>query len=136
MASLRLSLVAIGAASLTTTAFGITGPAEGGADLAKLLGERVAGTPVNCIRLRDVESTQIIPGAGLLFQAIGGRIYLNRPRTGADLLRNDELLITPVETPSLCSLDTVRLRDRSSAFDRGSVSLGKFVPYDRPEPRH
>ena len=96
--------------------------------LQKALAGRVAGRPTNCIRLSGVDSTQIIDGKAIIYRD-GNRLYVNKPRSGADTLRNDDILVTRTVGSQLCSIDTVRLIDRGSRFPRGFVSLGQFVPY-------
>jgi hypothetical protein len=101
--------------------------------LEKLLANRTPGEPVSCIRLRDIQSTQVLDGTAIVYEGFGGRLYVNRPPVGADALRDDDILVTKTWTDELCSVDTVRLVDRGARFERGFVGLGKFVPYDRPK---
>lgn len=98
--------------------------------LAKLLGDRVAGAPVNCISLSGSQSSQVIPGKAIVYRS-GGRLYVNTPRSGAESLGNDDILVTRTIGSQLCSIDTVNLIDRGSRFQRGFVILGPFVPYER-----
>jgi hypothetical protein len=102
------------------------------AQLAKLLAGRVAGTPVNCITLSGSQSSQVIPGKAIVYRT-GARLYVNTPRSGADSLGNDDILVTRTIGSQLCSIDTVNLIDRGSRFQRGFVILGPFVPWDRPK---
>lgn len=104
------------------------------ARLDRALAGRVAGTPVDCIQLRDIRSTQIFEGIGILYEGNGGVLYLNRPESGATSLRRDEILVTDTHSPQLCSIDTVKLVDNTTQFSVGFVGLGKFVPYARPKP--
>lgn len=102
--------------------------------LAKALEGRVAGQPVDCINQRDIRSTQIIDRVGILYD-VGRTMYLNRPRSGANFLDWDDILVTRTTTSQLCSLDLVRLVDRGSHTPGPMIGLGKFVPYMRPERR-
>jgi hypothetical protein len=101
--------------------------------LQKALAGRVAGKPTNCISLSGVNSSQIIDGKAIIYH-VGGRLYVNEPRSGAGSLRDDDILVTRTFGSQLCSIDTVRLIDRASRFPRGFVSLGEFVPYTRVKP--
>jgi len=105
--------------------------AAGEAKLAKALEGRVAGKPVTCIPLRNIDSSQIIDGTAILYK-VGGTIYVNRPRIGAESLRWDPVLVTDTHSSQLCSIDTVKLLDRTSHFYQGFVGLGEFVPYSKP----
>lgn len=101
------------------------------AALARALEGRVAGTPVDCLRLRDIRSTRIIDRTAILYETRGGTLYLNRPRSGERLLDRWDVLITDTHTPQLCSIDIVRLYDPAVRMPSGFVGLGKFVPYTR-----
>nr|WP_232475915.1 hypothetical protein [Sphingomonas formosensis] len=105
--------------------------AAGEAKLAKALQGRVAGKPVSCINLRDIDSSEIIDGTAILYK-VGSTTYVNRPKIGADSLRWDPILVTDTHSSQLCSIDTVKLIDRSSHFYQGFVGLGDFVPYRKP----
>ena len=96
--------------------------------LQKMLVGRVAGKPVNCISLSGSNSSEIIDGKAIVYR-VGSRLYVNEPRSGAQSLHRDDILITRTIGSQLCSIDTVRLIDRGSRFPRGFVSLGQFVPY-------
>ena len=96
--------------------------------LAKLLDGRVAGEPKDCISLPTIDSSQIIDKTAIVYRD-GSTLWVNRPRSGADSLDDDDVLVTKTTGSQLCSIDTVQLHDRSSHFWRGFVSLGEFVPY-------
>lgn len=98
--------------------------------LQKALAGRVAGKPTMCITPSAISSTQIIDGTAILYRS-GGKVYVNRPRSGASSLRSDDVLVTTMNGAQLCSIDTVRLVDRAAYFPRGFVSLGEFIPYTR-----
>ena len=95
--------------------------------LAKLLKDRVAGEPQNCITLSSVTSSQVIDKTAIVYK-IGSTYWVNRPK-GAESLDEDDVLVTKTTGSQLCSIDTVQLHDRSSHFWNGFVSLGEFVPY-------
>jgi hypothetical protein len=101
------------------------------ARLAKLLDGRVAGKPVDCINLRSIQSSEIIDGTAIVYR-VGKRLYVNRPRGGAEQLDRDDILATRTIGSQLCRIDMVRLIDRTSRFSTGFVSLGEFVPYTKP----
>jgi len=100
------------------------------AQLNKVIGDRVPGKPVSCINLRDVQSSQIIDGTAIVYR-MGGRLYVNRPTTGAHWLDDDDILATSTIGTQLCRIDSVKLIDRTALFQRGFVVLGDFVPYTR-----
>lgn len=101
------------------------------AEVAKIVAGRTAGTPVDCVNLRDIRSTEIVTGTAIIYRMHGGTVYVNRP-DGAGLLDRDDILVTRTITNRLCSIDIVQLADRSTRFSNGSVALGEFVPYKKP----
>lgn len=107
---------------------------EGEAKLAKLLEGRAPGKPVHCINLRTTDSSEIVDGTAIVYKGPGGRLYVNRPRGGAEDLRREDILVTKTVTPQLCNIDVVTLVDSLSRFPRGFVNLGDFVPYAKPKP--
>ncbi|HEY0627285.1 MAG TPA: hypothetical protein VGD10_11195 [Allosphingosinicella sp.] len=97
--------------------------------LERAIEGRVAGEPVDCISLRNVSSSQVIPGVGIVYDS-GRTVYVNRPRSGAESLSNWDMLVTRTHSNHLCSTDVVELRSRSTPqMMTGLVFLGDFVPY-------
>lgn len=98
--------------------------------LAKLLDGRVAGEPRDCIYLPSIRGSRIIDRTAIVYEA-GRTLWVNRPRSGAESLDDDDILVTNLygSGSSLCSIDIVHLQDRYSNFYSGFVGLGEFVPY-------
>jgi hypothetical protein len=109
---------------------------DGGTILAKALDGRVAGEPVDCIRMRNIRGSRIIPNTGILYEGIDGTLYLNRPDSGAESLRRSDVLVSDVHSGSLCDIDVVRLFDPALRTRTGVVFLGKFEPYRRAGRAH
>lgn len=103
---------------------------RGEARLAKLLDGREAGKPVDCIQLGSVTSTEIVDGTAIIYK-VGSKLYVNRPETGASSLRRDDVLLFVNHDSRLCSVDSVKLLDSGSHFQKGFVGLSKFVPYSK-----
>ncbi len=101
------------------------------AKLDKALAGRVAGKPVDCIQLRDIDSSQIFDQTAVLYKMRGGDYYLNRPK-GAQSLHWTSILVTDTHTSQLCDIDIVRLVEQGTRMDAGFLNLDKFVPYPRP----
>lgn len=104
---------------------------EGEAALQQLLEGRVAGKPEACLSLPGLGSSTVIDGTAIVYQR-GSRLYVNRPRSGAKSLKSDYILVSRTSAGMLCNIDTVDLVDRYSRMPGGFVTLGDFVPYDRP----
>jgi hypothetical protein len=124
-----LSFIAAGlvAAALPAQA---AAPVDREAELARAIGDRVAGEPVDCVDLHRVQSSRIIPGTAIIYEA-GGVFYVNRPRAGAESLDRWDTLLTRLTSTRLCSIDTVELIDQGTGMMTGVVFLGDFVPYRR-----
>lgn len=100
--------------------------------LAKLLEGREAGKPVKCIPYSRLNDTTVIKKTAIVYR-VGRTLYVNRP-TNADLLNDDDILVTRLWGSQLCSVDTVQLRDRMSpGMWNGFVGLREFVPYTKPK---
>ncbi len=128
-----LSTLVLGAAMLASmpASAKVDQAAAAEAKIAKALAGRVAGPPVRCISLRSIRSTTIYDKTAILYDT-GSKLYLNRPRSGASSLDNDDILVTKTIGSELCTIDAVNLIDRYAHFPRGFVSLGEFVPYSKP----
>lgn len=124
-------VVAAGAMMLAGAAADARPRLTGEEQLAKLLEGRVAGEPVNCINLPQVQSSRVIDKTAIVYGS-GSTIYVQRPKSGADTLDSNDILVTQLTTSQLCNIDVVQLRDRNGWFWRGFVSLDKFVPYSKP----
>ena len=98
------------------------------AELAKILDGRVAGEPQNCIFLPSIRGSRIVDKTAIVYDA-GRTLWVNRPRSGARSLDDDDILVTNLHGSSLCSIDIVSLHDRYGHFYSGFVGLGEFVPY-------
>ena len=117
---------------LAAPAAAAAAPKSPAARLATALQGRTPGPPTDCIHLRDIRSSRIIDGIGILYETSGGTYYLNKPDSGAQALRWNTILVTDTRSAQLCSIDIVRLYDTASRMQAGFVGLGKFVPYARP----
>ena len=98
--------------------------------LDKALAGRVAGKPVDCIDPRTNTDTQVIDRTAIIYGS-GRTIYVQTP-DGADSLRDDQVLVTELRgSGQLCSIDVVKLHDRTGGWYEGFVGLNKFVPYTK-----
>ena len=104
---------------------------RGEAELARTIEGRVAGTPVDCIYLHDITSTEIIDGTAIVYRTLGNRLYVNRPSMGERSLSRGKIMVTDTHSSKLCSVDTVKLLDGFSRFPSGFVGLSEFVPYTK-----
>ena len=103
---------------------------KGEAELAKMLEGRVAGQPVRCVSTSMLGQSTVIDKTAIVYRA-GSKLYVNRPRGGADQLNDDDILVTKIYGSQLCNVDKIDLVDRGSRSWSGFVVLGDFVPYTK-----
>ena len=127
---LRSLILAAGVVTFATSPV-VARPVDQEARIAKALEGRVAGKPTDCIRQTDIRSSQIFDRTAILYEMSNGTYYLNRPKSGAEFLSRDDILVTDTHSQDLCSIDLVRLLDNVSRFPSGSLGLGPFVPYTK-----
>ena len=94
-------------------------PQDREAELARAVEGRVAGEAVQCIDLRRIRSSRIIPGTAIVYDA-GSVVYVNRPDNGAADLNQWDTMVTRTNTSQLCNIDTVTMIDRASHTFSGS----------------
>lgn len=128
MRKIMLALV-IGAALLAGPALQARERLTPQQQLDKMLEGREAGKPVNCISTFGSTSLRIIDKTALVYDS-GSVIYVNRP-DHAEVLDDDDVLVTRQNGSQLCRLDMVSMHDRSGLWYRGFVPLNDFVPYRR-----
>ena len=103
--------------------------------LPGLIGNRVAGDPVDCIEVREIDRVRLIPGVGFFYSMrTGGTDYLNRVTAGRTFLHDGVLPVVERASPRLCSVETVRLLNENSRAPIASATLGPFIPYRRVTP--
>lgn len=132
---MRLPYLILGAALIGAAMPAIAAQRDnkaGEAALAKAIAGRVAGAPVNCLSQPTIGSSQVIDGTAIVYE-VGGTLYVNRPRIGAESLDSDDILVSRTTGSQLCSLDSIRLLDNASRIEHGFVTLGEFIPYTRPK---
>jgi hypothetical protein len=121
-----LALLALPGAAMA----GDTPYEKGEAKLTKMLEGRVAGKPVKCLPTYTMRDSTVIDKTAIVYRA-GSKLYVNRPRSGADQLNDDDILVTKLYGSQLCNIDKIDLVDRGSQMWSGFVLLGDFVPYER-----
>ena len=121
---------AIAAAALVLTSGTAMARPSPEAQLAAEIEGRVAGEPVNCIDLQRVRNTRIIENTAIVYDA-GATIYVNKPRGGAKMLDEWDVMVVKPFGSQLCTPESVQLLDRNTGMVSGFVNLGEFVPYKK-----
>ncbi|WP_369062411.1 hypothetical protein ABOZ73_09000 [Caulobacter sp. 73W] len=127
--ALALSAGLTAAAQAAPSKATVAREAKAQARLAKALEGRTPGEPVRCLRLTDIRSSRIYDRTAIVYEGLGGVLYVNKPRSGAHTLDSSDVLVTRTYTGDLCSIDIVHLWDPMSRMQNGFVGLGEFVPY-------
>lgn len=130
-----LLTIALVAASATPLAARDRDNAAGEAALSRITERRDPGKAVDCINLRDIRSSEIVPNTAIVYRMNNGTLFVNRP-SGGPILDRDDILVTRTIGTQLCRVDIVNLVDRGSRMMNGSIALGDFVPYSRLPPRN
>ena len=101
-------------------------------DAAAALEGRTAGADLGCVSTHELRGSRpLAQGEGILFEARGDLVYVNRPPGGCPGLSEDAALSTATPAGRLCAGDVVQAFDRSSGVPSGSCTLGRFTPYRR-----
>ncbi|QYE34971.1 hypothetical protein KZX46_19950 [Polymorphobacter sp. PAMC 29334] len=100
--------------------------------LATLIGDRIAGTPVDCIDRLDIDKVHIVDGGIVYEMKTGGVSYLNRPSSGASFIHDSVSLRLDFAEPRLCRDEPVGVVNENSRATIARAKLGNFVPYRRP----
>lgn len=127
---MRLPILLLASTLIATPAVAQDRTAAGEAALARIVEGRTSGKPVDCINLRDIRSSEIVPDIGIVYRMNNGTLIVNRPQ-GGTILDRDDILVTRTIGTRLCRIDIVNLVDRNSQMPSGSLSLNDFVPYSR-----
>lgn len=98
---------------------------------ATALAGRTAGTPVGCVELRQLRGNRTIGDGAILFEGLGGTVYVNRPAGGCPDLRPNRALRTQTTSTRLCAGDIVTVFDPGTGIEYGGCGLGDFTPYTR-----
>lgn len=129
--------VPISAAALLAAAFAgpslvVAAPSTQDVDAARLdkaLAGKIAGEPVNCIPLKQVNGTSYYGDHTILYRMSSRLTYRNEPAGGCVGLRRDAALITRTPSTRLCSSDIAQVKNFATGFTGGSCALSQFVPY-------
>jgi hypothetical protein len=103
-------------------------PTRGEAELNQAVQGLIAERAVTCLNLHRAGRSRIINGTAIIFE-IGNRIYVNRPRAGAESLSDSKIILTKTIGSQICRGEVVQLLDPTSHISAGSVFLGDFTPY-------
>lgn len=102
------------------------------ARLEKALAGKVAGTPVNCIRLRDARGTESFDNdKGTILFKVSRKLVYRTDTHGAcrNIGRTNALVTRSFNGSQLCRGDIATSADLTAGFSSGSCAMSDFVPY-------
>ena len=126
------ALAAIGALAfaMPATAGSETTRADRGQErLDKLLKDRIAGEPTNCVFNRPSGRLYIIDETALVYES-GSTVYVNYTKHPESLDDGDYLVLNNPGT-QLCRTTQITTRRRGGNFFSGVVFLDDFIPYKK-----
>lgn len=133
---MRFAIIATGAIALAGCAQNATYQAQRDAqarrELADALGDRVPGTPQDCISPGITDGPQIIDDRTLLYRQ-GTRLYRNDLVSTCPSLAPMTTVIVEMRGSQLCRNDQFRVLTPGTSIPSGYCRLGKFTPYTRPK---
>lgn len=125
-------IVAASVLALTGAAAGAKSTVEKGeAQLARMVGGRTAGAPVDCISITTLgNKLKVIDGVGATYR-LGDTIYLSRVDHPENLRWTDRSRFGSNTPGKMCAGDRLWTTDIKTGTPTGSVQLLEFVPYTR-----
>jgi hypothetical protein len=101
-------------------------------ELADVIGNRIAGEPVDCVSTAVLDQPRIIDSQTIVYRRTG-TIYVNRLRSECPGLDPFATLITEVRGGQLCRSDLVSSIEPGTTIPGPKCQLGQFVPYKLPD---
>lgn len=124
-----LLLITVAASACASSAVSEPRTAKAEMRLQELLGDKIAGAPVNCLPTRDSGMVAIDDNT-MLFRVGRNTFYRNDPPGGCPGIgRGSYALVTDSFGSGLCSGQIARVVDVPAAVTIGHCTLGEFVPY-------
>lgn len=123
---------AFGAAALAL----LTGASDSRADreLADAIRGRTAGTPVDCIRVDQMQSPQVIGDRAIVYRD-GRRLWVNQLPDACPGLNWNSIVVNEVFNSQICRGDLFKTLDRNSRIPGPACRYAAFTPYVKPARR-
>ncbi|RZT56581.1 hypothetical protein EV283_0634 [Sphingomonas sp. BK036] len=95
------------------------------------LAGRIAGTPVRCITLQQLNGPEIVDSQTILYRQSGKRIWKTGPVGECASLRPFDTMIVDVYGGQLCRNDRFRTVSNGMSIPSGYCRFRDFTPYDK-----
>jgi len=106
--------------------------AETDRQLAEVLGNRIAGTPQNCVDQSRLLGPERVGKRDVIYRQSGRRVWRTTLREDCTGLGGDVILVAETYGTQLCAGDRFQVVNRNSGISFGYCFYGPFVPYDKP----
>lgn len=93
---------------------------------------RIAGAPVDCVRLNRNTTPEIVDARTVLYRETDRRVWRTGPVGVCPALRPQGTLIVEVLGARQCRGDRFRVLVNSSNLPSGVCRFDRFTPYDKP----
>ncbi|MGB7405384.1 MAG: hypothetical protein WA906_06825 [Pacificimonas sp.] len=86
------------------------------------------GPDENCLRLRDIESTEGVGSRAMLFRLRSGELYRSEFPASCPFAGRDDPFTYTTPSAQICGGELLQYTDRASGIGNGSCNLGEFTP--------
>ena len=130
---MRICAAAVPIAALlaAASAHAETAQERGEAQLARMLGDRIAGQQVECFHWTNATRPVVIDRVALVYDT-GPTLYVARPANAELLDPRDTIRVTRSSSQRLCTRDKFYVVTREGGLITGRAEIEGFVPYARP----
>ena len=119
---------------IVATLAALTGGASAGMSAKKEAAPvRAVGEPVNCVSIRQIQSTNIVDNSTIDFKMAGGKTYRNSLPYSCPSLKSEDRFSYRTSLSQLCNVDIVRvLHSYGGNLQEGAgCGLGKFQQVEK-----
>ena len=130
---MRICAAAVPIAALlaAASAHAETAQERGEAQLARMLGDRIAGQQVECFHWTNATRPVVIDRVALVYDT-GPILYVARPANAELLDPRDTIRVTRSSSQRLCTRDKFYVVTLEGGLITGRAEIEGFVPYTRP----
>lgn len=86
------------------------------------------GDAINCVNLRNIQSTRVHGDSTIDFHMGGGKVYRNTLPNSCPSLGFEERFLYKTSLSQLCSVDIITVLQSPGLSQGASCGLGKFQP--------
>lgn len=103
---------------------------KGERELAKAIGDRKAGAPVDCVDSLSVDGPQIIDHQTVVYRR-GPKVWVNKLAAECPNLESFNTMIVELHGSQICRNDQFRVKEPGSSIPGPYCRFGSFTPYSK-----